>query len=76
MLFINRYHFLQPFRTKSNIFGKKDFRHKFSFLNRFTQAPKALNSQNLLSVTNVLGSVNLENLWFYIWVVVYDFLIS
>ena len=69
------YNFLEPNLTFSE--KKKGFRHKFSFFNRFTLAPKPLNSQNLLSMNKVFcqGFLNLENLWFYIWVAV-DFLIS
>ena len=37
--YISRYHFSQVFRTSFNIIWKKDFRHKFSFFNRFTQTP-------------------------------------
>ena len=33
--------------------SKKDFRHKFSFFNSFTQIPHPLNSQNLLSMIKV-----------------------
>ena len=64
--------FFTSFQNRIQRFLEKDFCHKFSFFNRFTQAPKPLNSQNLLSVTKVLcwGSLNLENLWFYIWVAV------
>ena len=32
--------------------SKKDLCHKFSFFNRFTQAPHSLNNQNLLSMTS------------------------
>ena len=35
--YISRYHFSQVFRTSFNIVWKKDFHHKFSFLNGFTQ---------------------------------------
>ena len=34
--YISRYHFSQIFRTSFKIIWKKDFRHEFSFLNRFT----------------------------------------
>ena len=52
---ISRYHFLQVFRTSFNIIWKKDFRHKFSFFNRFiqTHSPHPLNSQNPLSLIKV-----------------------
>ena len=55
--YISRHHFSQVFRTSFNIIWKKDFRHKFSFFNDFTQTPQPhphphpFNSQNLLSVT-------------------------
>ena len=42
------YNFLELYSTLS----EKDFCHKFSFSNRFTQTSHPLNSQNLLSVTN------------------------
>ena len=53
--YISRYHFSQSFRTSFNIIRKKDFRHKFSFFNRFTQTPSPhpLNGQNMLSRTIV-----------------------
>ena len=56
---ISRYHFQQSL--------KKDFRHQFSF---WTDSPKA--TTLLLSVTKVFRwcFLNLENFWFYIWVVV------
>ena len=52
---ISRYHFSRNFRTSFNIIWKKDFRHKFSFFNGFTQTPTShpLNSQNPLSMTKV-----------------------
>ena len=43
------YNFLELHSTLS----EKDFCHKFSFFNRFTQTPN--NSQNLLSVTEVFS---------------------
>ena len=53
--YISRYHISQVFRTSFNIIWKKDFRHKFSFFNGFTQTPTShpLNSQNPLSMTKV-----------------------
>ena len=51
--YISRYYFLQLFRTKSKIFWKKDFCHRFSVFNRFILAPKHLKSQNLSSMTKV-----------------------
>ena len=53
--YISRYHFSQVFRTSFNIIWKKDFRHKFSFFNGFTQTPTShpVNSQNPLNVTKV-----------------------
>ena len=61
--YISRYHFDNFLEPNPTFSGKKDFRHKFSFFNRFSQAPKPLNSQNLLSVTKIF-------FWFYIWVAV------
>ena len=53
--YISRYHFSQVFRTSFNIWKKKDFHHKFSFLTDSSlKFPHPLNSQNLLSVTKVL----------------------
>ena len=43
--------FCNFFLTSFNIVWKKDFRHKFSFFNGFTQTHNPLNGQNLLSVT-------------------------
>ena len=37
-VYTSRYHFSQVFRTSFSIIWKKDFRHKFSFFSRFTQA--------------------------------------
>ena len=58
--YINRYHFSQVFRNSFNIIWKKDFRHKFSFFNGFTQLPlpnHPLNSQNPLSMTEFFFSM-------------------
>ena len=41
--FISRHHFSQYFRTSFNIIWKKDFRHKFSFLNRNYSNPHTSN---------------------------------
>ena len=49
--YISRYHFSQIFRSSFNIIWKKDFRHKFSFFNGFTQTPHPINSSNRLGVT-------------------------
>ena len=38
--YISRYHFSQVFRTSFKIIWKKDFRHKFSFFNRFTDGTR------------------------------------
>ena len=43
--------FCNFFLTSFNIAWKKDFCHKFSFFNGFTQTHNPLNGQNLLSVT-------------------------
>ena len=58
---ISRYLSSQVFGTSFNIIWKKHFRRKFSFFNRFTQAPHAhpLNSQNPLSVTKVFCQCSL-----------------
>ena len=37
----------------------QDFRHKFSFFNRFTQIPNPLNGQNSLSLTKVFCQCSL-----------------
>ena len=52
-LYSSRYHLAQICRTSFNITWKKDFRHKFSFFNGFSQTPilLQLNDQNMLSVT-------------------------
>ena len=61
--YISRHHFSQVFRTSFNIIWKKDFRHKFSFFNGFTQTSlphsHPLNSQNPLSVTKVFCQCSL-----------------
>ena len=58
--YISRYHFSQVFRTSFNIIWKKDFRHKFSFFNRFTQAPTLiLLTANPLSVRKVFRQCSL-----------------
>ena len=52
--YISRYDFSQIIKTSFSIIWKKDFHHKFSFFNRFTQTLSApFNGQNLLSGTNV-----------------------
>ena len=57
--YISRY-FSQVFRTSFNIIWKKDFRHKFSFFNRFTQAPTLiLLTANPLSVRKVFRQCSL-----------------
>ena len=43
------YNFLEPNPT----FSEKNFHHKFSFFNRFTQIPHPLKGQNPLSMTKV-----------------------
>ena len=58
VVFINRYHFSQIFRTSLNIILKKDFRHKFSFFNGFTQTSHPLNDQNPL-ITKVFCQCSL-----------------
>ena len=40
--YISRYHFSQIVKTPFNIIWKKDFRHEFSFFNRFTQSTPTL----------------------------------
>ena len=71
-VFTKTYYFLQLLRTKSNIFRKKIFTTNCHFLTDSPKPPKPFNSQNLLSVSKVFcwGSLNLKNLWFYIWVAV------
>ena len=55
---ISRYQFSRLFRLHSTL-SKKDFRRKYSFLNRLTQLHTfdPLNDQNLLSVTNFFLSI-------------------
>ena len=50
------YNFLELHSTLS----EKDFRHKFSFFNRFTQTSYPLNGQNLLSGIKVFCQFSLE----------------
>ena len=57
------YNFLELHSTLS----KKDFRHKFSFFNRFTQTSYPLNGQNLLSVIKVFCQFSLECLLKYLF---------
>ena len=47
------YNFLELHSTLS----EKDFCHKFSFFNRFTQTSHPLNNQNLLSVTKLFWPI-------------------
>ena len=47
----------------SNIYWKKYFDHEFSFFNRFTQTPQ-------MTKCFCWCTLDLENFWFYIWVVV------
>ena len=58
---IGKYQFSRPFRLHSTL-SEKDFRRKFSFLNRFTQLHifDLLNGQNLLSVTNFFCQFSLR----------------
>ena len=49
----------------STISKKKNFHHKFSFLNGYTQTPHPLNGQNQLSVTNVFCRSSLSHLFLY-----------
>ena len=62
--YISRSHFSQIFRTSFNITWKRDFCHKFSFFNRFTQTAP-LNGQNPLSVTKVF--LSMLPLCAYLW---------
>ena len=57
------YNFLELHSTLS----EKDFRHKFSFFNRFTQTSYPLNGQNLLSVIKVFCQFSLECLLKYLF---------
>ena len=60
---ISRHHFsFHSFSTSFNIIWKKDFCHKFSFFNGFTQ-PHLLNSQNPLSMTKVFCQCSLNCGW-------------
>ena len=58
---ISRYQFSRLFRLYSTL-SEKDFRRKFSFLNRFTQLHifDPLKGQNLLSVTKFFCQVSLR----------------
>ena len=58
---ISRYQFSRLFRLHSTL-SEKDFRRKFSFLNRFTQLHTfdPLNGQNLLSVTKFFCQFSLR----------------
>ena len=58
--YISRYHFLPIFRTSFNIIWKKNFCHKLSIFNGFTQPIPAppLNSQNPLSMRKVFVDAN------------------
>ena len=58
---ISRYQFSRLFRLYSTL-SEKDFRRKFSFLNRFTQLHTfdPLNGQNLLSVTKFFCQFSLR----------------
>ena len=62
--YISRYHFSQFCKTLFNNIWKKDFRHKFSFFNGFTQIPHPLNSKNPLSVTNIFCWCTLSHLFY------------
>ena len=57
------YNFLELHSTLS----EKDFRHKFSFFNRFTKTSYPLNGQNLLSVIKVFCQFSLECLLKYLF---------
>ena len=57
------YNFL---KLRSALF-EKDFRHKFSFCNRFTQTSHPLNGQNMLSVTKVFCQFSLKCLLKLYW---------
>ena len=60
--YISRYHFSQVFRTSFNIIWKKDFRHKFSFFNGFTQPhPRLLHYARKMLFAN--ASKTIRN-WF------------
>ena len=54
--YISRYYFSQIFRTSFNIIWKKDFRHEFSFFNRFTKSDKSF-----LSMLPYLGLFVIHN---------------
>ena len=60
--YISRYHFSEVFRTSFNIIWKKDFRHKFSFFNGFTQPhPRLLHYARKMLFAN--ASKTIRN-WF------------
>ena len=60
VFYSSTYHFSIIFRASYNIW-KIDCCHEFSFFNGFTQTPHPLNSQNLLSMTNVFCQCPLKN---------------
>ena len=58
--------FFYNFLELNSTLSAKDFRHKFSFINRFTQTSHPLNGQNLLSVTKDFCQFSLKcllNTW-------------
>ena len=78
IIYISRYHFYNFLEPNSTFTEKKIFVTNFHFLTDSPKPPNLLNRQNPLSVTKAFcwGSLNLENLWFYIWALVVWLLIS
>ena len=62
--YISRYHFSQVFRTSFNIIWRKDFRHKFSFFNRFISLKSAKCDKSFLSMApNLSRFLKIIMLW-------------
>ena len=63
-LLFSRYRFLQILKLHSTLIKKKDFCHKSSFFDGFSNppSPTPFNGQNLLNVTNVFGDTPLKYL--------------
>ena len=75
---ISKCHFSQVFRTSSNIIWKKNFRHKFSFFNRFTQTPISPLPQQPKSdkreFTTKPASIWIEIFWNFVFSVTKSFI--
>ena len=65
--YISRYHFSQIFRSSFNIIWKKDFRHKFSFFNGFTQIPILLTTKICWAGQKIFVDVPLSSFWHKLW---------